>query len=57
VLSMMAQGRSNLAICDQLHLSPKTVEAYVRAVFTKLGLHQGADDKRRALAVLAFLCG
>jgi DNA-binding NarL/FixJ family response regulator len=57
VLSVMAQGRSNQAICDQLHLSPKTVEAYVRAVFTKLGLHQGADDKRRALAVLAFLCG
>jgi DNA-binding NarL/FixJ family response regulator len=57
VLSMMAQGRSNLAICDQLHLSPKTVEAYVRAVFTKLGLHQGADDNRRVLAVLAFLRG
>ena len=57
VLSVMAEGRSNQAICERLYLSPKTVEAYVRAVFTKLGLHQGADDNRRVLAVLAFLRG
>ncbi|MHA6783126.1 response regulator transcription factor [Pseudonocardia saturnea] len=57
VLSVMAEGRSNQAICERLFLSPKTVEAYVRGVFTKLGLHQGADDNRRVLAVLAFLRG
>ena len=57
VLSVMAEGRSNQAICERLHLSPKTVEAYVRAVFTKLDLHQGAGDNRRVLAVLAFLRG
>ena len=57
VLSVMAEGRSNQAICERLHLSPKTVEAYVRAVFTKLGLQQGVDDNRRVLAVLAFLHG
>ena len=57
VLALMAEGRSNQAICERLFLSPKTVEAYVRAVFTKLGLHQGADDNRRVLAVLAFLRG
>ena len=57
VLAVMAEGRSNQAICDRLHLSPKTVEAYVRGVFTKLGLYQGADDNRRVLAVLAFLRG
>jgi DNA-binding NarL/FixJ family response regulator len=55
VLAMMAEGRSNQAICKRLYLSSKTVEAYVRGVFTKLGLHQGADDNRRVLAVLAFL--
>jgi DNA-binding NarL/FixJ family response regulator len=55
VLAVMAEGRSNQAICDRLYLSPKTVEAYVRGVFTKLGLQQGADDNRRVLAVLAFL--
>src|SRR3712207_8396131 len=30
VLAMMAEGRSNQAICERLFLSPKTVEAYVR---------------------------
>lgn len=55
VLAVMAEGRSNQAICQRLYLSPKTVEAYVRSVFTKLGLHQGADDNRRVLAVLAYL--
>jgi len=55
VLTVMAEGRSNQAICERLRLSPKTVEAYVRGVFTTLGLHQGADDNRRVLAVLAFL--
>jgi len=57
VLTVMAEGRSNQAICERLFLSPKTVEAYVRGVFTKLDLHQGADDNRRVLAVLAFLRG
>jgi DNA-binding NarL/FixJ family response regulator len=57
VLEVMAQGRSNQAICQRLFLSPKTVEAYVRSVFTKLGLHQGADDNRRVLAVLTYLRG
>ena len=57
VLAVMAEGRSNQGICDRLYLSPKTVEAYVRGVFTKLGLHQGADDNRRVLAVLAYLRG
>ena len=55
VLSVMAEGRSNQAICQRLFLSPKTVEAYVRSLFTKLGLHPGADDNRRVLAVLTFL--
>ncbi len=57
VLEVMAEGRSNQAICQRLFLSPKTVESYVRSVFTKLGLHQGADDNRRVLAVLTYLRG
>jgi DNA-binding NarL/FixJ family response regulator len=57
VLAVMAEGRSNQAISERLYLSPKTVEAYVRGVFTKLGLQQGADDNRRVLAVLAYLGG
>jgi len=55
VLEIMAEGRSNQAICERLYLSPKTVESYVRSMFTKLGLQAGAEDNRRVLAVLAFL--
>ena len=57
VLAVMAEGRSNQAICQRLYLSPKTVEAYVRSMFIKLGLQAGTDDNRRVLAVLAFLRG
>ena len=57
VLAVMAEGRSNQAICERLYLSPKTVEAYVHNVFTKLDLHQAVDDNRRVLAVLTYLRG
>jgi DNA-binding NarL/FixJ family response regulator len=55
ILALMAQGRSNGAICEQLFLSPKTVETHVGAIFTKLGLLPAADDHRRVLAVLTYL--
>jgi len=55
VLALMAEGRSNAAICGRLYLSPKTVEAHVRQIFNKLGLQQAADDHRRVLAVVRYL--
>lgn len=55
VLTLMARGLSNLALADELHLSVKTVETHVRAVFRKLGLHLDEREHRRILAVLAFL--
>ena len=55
VLALMAEGRSNQAICERLFLSPKTVEAHVHNIFTRLDLHAAPDDHRRVLAVLAFL--
>lgn len=55
VLELMSRGLSNAAICEELHLSIKTVEPVVSAIFTKLGLHPAAASNRRVLAVLAFV--
>ena len=55
VLELMAAGRSNSAICAELHLSIKTVEPVVSTIFSKLGLHADAGSNRRVLAVLAYL--
>jgi DNA-binding NarL/FixJ family response regulator len=55
VLALMAEGRSNEAISEQLFLSPKTVETHVGKVFSKLGLEPARADHRRVMAVLMFL--
>jgi len=57
ILELMAQGRSNAAICARLFVSPKTVETHVGSIFAKLGLLPAADDHRRVLAVLSYLRG
>ena len=55
VLALMAEGRSNHAIANQLYMSPKTVETHVGNLFAKLGLLPAAEDHRRVLAVLTYL--
>lgn len=55
VLELLARGMSNAAICQELHLSIKTVEPLVSAIFAKLGLHNDAGSNRRVLAALAYL--
>ena len=55
VLALMAEGRSNRAIGERLFLSPKTVEAHVSAIFSKLGIESAGDDNRRVLSVLTWL--
>jgi len=57
VLALMAEGRSNRAIGERLFLSPKTVEAHVSAIFSKLDIEDTADDNRRVLSVLSWLRG
>ncbi|MZD06418.1 response regulator [Streptomyces sp. SID5785] len=55
VIGLMAEGRSNAAIAQQLHVSPGTVEKHVAAIFGKLGLPASEDHNRRVLAVIRFL--
>jgi DNA-binding NarL/FixJ family response regulator len=55
VLGLMAEGRSNRAISEQLVVTERAVEKHVTSIFGKLGLPQTAGDHRRVLAVLTYL--
>ena len=55
VLGLMAEGRSNAAIAQQLVISERAVAKHTASIFLRLGLQQSEDDNRRVLAVLAYL--
>ena len=55
VLALMAEGRSNAAIAQQLFVSEKAVSKHCTSIFAKLDLPPSETDNRRVLAVLAFL--
>jgi DNA-binding NarL/FixJ family response regulator len=55
VLALMAEGRSNSSIAQQLTLSEGSVAKHTTGIFAKLGLTDTQDTNRRVLAVLAYL--
>jgi DNA-binding NarL/FixJ family response regulator len=55
VLELMAEGRTNRAIAEQLFISERAVERHVTAIFSKLDLPTTGEDHRRVLAVLTYL--
>lgn len=55
ILGLLAEGRSNVAIAERLHLADRSVEKHVTAIFTKLDLTHDRSDHRRVLAVLRYL--
>lgn len=57
VLAEIAQGRSNTAVAESLHVSRHAVEKHTNAIFAKLGLTEDEEINRRVKAVLLFLAG
>ena len=55
VLGLMAEGRSNSGIAEQLVVTERAVEKHVTGIFSKLRLPAASEDHRRVLAVLAYL--
>ncbi len=55
VLTLMAEGRTNVAIAEALFIGTGAVEKNVTAIFQKLNLDASGSDHRRVLAVLTWL--
>jgi DNA-binding NarL/FixJ family response regulator len=55
VLGLMAEGRSNAAVAQQLVITERAVAKHTASIFLRLGLQPSDDDNRRVLAVLAYL--
>ena len=55
VLALLAEGRSNAGVAQELVVTVATVERHVTSIFDKLGLHQSPEQHRRVLAVLKYL--
>ena len=55
VLALIAEGRSNAGVAQELVVSVAAVERHVTGIFDKLGLHQSPEQHRRVLAVLKYL--
>jgi len=55
VLALLAEGKTDRGIAQELFVSPKTVEAHVRSIFRKLELPADSTQNRRVNAVLTFI--
>jgi DNA-binding NarL/FixJ family response regulator len=55
VLALVAEGRSNAGVAQELVVSVAAVERHVTSIFDKLGIHQSPEQHRRVLAVLKYL--
>ena len=55
VLSLIAEGLSNIGIAERLFLSVGAVERHVAHIYAKLGLRDSQQDHRRVLAVLEYV--
>jgi DNA-binding NarL/FixJ family response regulator len=57
ILALIAAGRSNAAIADELVLTKRAVERHINGIFMKLDLGNPEDISRRVKAALIYLAG
>ncbi len=55
VLALMAEGRSNAAIAELLHIEEKSVVRHASHVYAQLGIEESRQGHRRVLAVVRYL--
>lgn len=55
VLTLVAEGRSNVAIATRLTISERAIEKHISSIFLKFGLPPSDADHRRVLAVLEYM--
>ena len=55
VMALIAEGRSNAGIAQELLVTVAAIERHVTSIFDKLGLHASPEAHRRVLAVLKYL--
>ena len=55
VLAQIAQGKSNVAIAQELGFSQRAVEKHTHSIFTKLELGSAGEVSKRVTAALVFL--
>jgi DNA-binding NarL/FixJ family response regulator len=55
VLALLAEGKSNQGIANELLVTSAAVEKHVTSIFQKLGLEMNPTDHRRVLAALTYL--
>jgi DNA-binding NarL/FixJ family response regulator len=55
ILGLIAEGRSNSAIAEQLVVTKRAVERHINAIFRKLELEESEETSRRVKATLLYL--
>lgn len=55
VIAAMSEGLTNAAIGRMLNIKPKTVENYVRSIYSKYGMHIDSTTDPRVSVVLRYL--